>query len=106
MKLKGIVFPIFFSCIVGIKTLQIPETKTEEILKKPPIPSPVKIKNKLDYNRFMTTPSPESSFVKRANRLTSPALTENLIRKLTPKEFIRRKSNLRPKTTSLEKISN
>ena len=103
LKLKGIAFPIFFACAVGIKEIQILETRTEEILKKPPLPSPTKHKLKQEPHKFLTTPSPEGSFMKRNNRLSSLARHESNLRKLTPKEIIRQKSNLRPKTTSFEK---
>lgn len=104
LKLKGIVFPIFFACAVGLKEIQILEVKTEEILKKPPLPSPVKQRAKNDFHRNVNTPTPEVSFIKRINRLSSPGKNENILRKFTPKEFIRRKTKLRPKTTSFEKV--
>ena len=106
LKLKGISFPIFFACAVGVREIRILETKTEEVLKKPPLPSPSKQKSKNKFHRFLTTPTPEISFIKRKNKQNSPVRHESILRKLTPKEFIRRKSNLRPKTTSFEKVVN
>ena len=67
--------------------------------------SPVKQKQKIEFHRFLTSPLGEQSFIKRIHRFTTPTINENLTRKFTPKEFIRRKSNLRPKTTSYEKLT-
>jgi hypothetical protein len=53
--------------------------------------------------RGMTTPSPEISFAKRINRINSPVGCSSISRKLTPKEFIKRKAYVMKKAKSFEK---
>ncbi|OMJ80609.1 hypothetical protein SteCoe_19093 [Stentor coeruleus] len=106
LKLKGILFPIFFACIVAGKNFQMQETKTEEMLKKPPLPSPMRQRSKGEVQRVVITPNPDISYIKRFHRLSSPGKVESITRKFTPKEFIKRKSKLRPKTTQFEKKIN
>jgi calcium/calmodulin-dependent protein kinase I len=103
LKLKGIIFPIFFMCTVGLEKLQLLENKVEDFIKKPPIPSGPKIKIFNNSHRFLTTPGPDSNTSNPLKKPKSPRIEQNLLRKLTPKEFIRRKSNLRPASKSFQR---
>jgi serine/threonine protein kinase len=102
LKLKGIVFPVFFLCLVAEKEIEEAGSKKDEG-KKPPLHSPVKKKEPRLFHRGMTTPSPEVSFVKRNFRISSPAGSASISRKLTPKEFIKRKAYIMKKAKSFEK---
>lgn len=104
LKFKGIIYPIFFAASMAENSFFI-ETceKKEEVCKKPPLHSPVK-KNCKDKGRDMATPSPDLFAAKRANRFCSPASGANISRKLTPKESIRMKMNIRKKAKSFDKV--
>lgn len=104
LKLKGIVFPMFFCSVAASSLIEEFEVKKEENRAKPPLHSPVKKKEKRSMlKRGMTTPSPEISFAKRINRINSPVGCSSISRKLTPKEFIKRKAYVMKKAKSFEK---
>ena len=104
LKLKGIVFPMLFCTVAAGSLVEEYELKKEENRAKPPLHSPVKKKERRSMlKRGMTTPSPEISFAKRINRINSPVGSSSISRKLTPKEFIKRKAYIMKKAKSFEK---
>jgi hypothetical protein len=93
LKLKGIVFPLFFAAAVFEGNERLFECKTEDKgfkIRKGELKAEPRSG---DRNSF--TPSPEIVNIKR-NRFVSPG-KQVLLRKLTPKELIRRRSQLRQK---------
>ena len=94
LKLKGIVFPLFFAAVAHAGFEDFEQCKTEENrFRIRRVDSSVRTNDRSTF-----TPSPDITVIKR-NRIISPG-KQGLLRKLTPKDLIKRRSMLKQKIIS------
>ena len=94
LQLKGIVFPLFFAAIAHADFEDLEQCKTEENrFRIRRVDSSVRTNDRSTF-----TPSPDITVIKR-NRIISPG-KQVLLRKLTPKDLIKRRAMLKQKIIS------